>query len=122
MYCLKVAKNIAEPSANSQKGERHCRRFTNLVKSLDDRFGRRQCIYHNPLIKNGGPNPDPESVGARWVERPSGKSFWKKLKMDRKRRDEDEDEEADDEDYDEYYGLVNGCEDFPEGSVEAEWC
>jgi len=114
IFCLKVAKNVA---GNQKKGERICARYTNLIGSLDDRFNRRSCIYHNPLIKNGGPNPDPQSVGARWVEKENGKSFWKKLPMDRRRRDEDESEE-----YDDYYGLVDGCEDFPEGSVAAEWC
>lgn len=117
MFCLKVAKNIA---GNQQKGERICGRFTNLIKSLNGRFERKSCIYHNPEVKNGGPNPDPESVGARWVEKSDGRSFWKPLPMERRKR---RDEENESEDYDDdYYGLVDGCEDFPEGSVEAEWC
>jgi len=112
MFCTKVGKNFQ----NEKVGERTCGRVTKMVTSLHERFGKRQCVYHNPLIKNGGPNPDPESVGARWIERDNGEGFWKKLPM-RKRRDGSEDDEDDD-----YYGIVTGCEDLPEGSPLADFC
>ena len=120
MFCMKVAKQFKDKAA----GERTCSRFTNMATDFNGRLERRRCTFYNPLVKGGGPNPDPQSVGARWVEGDGTRSgYWRPY---RNRRDA-ADGSGDDDDYyynDDYayYGVINGCEDLPEDNDLGSFC
>lgn len=118
MFCMKVAKQFKNKAA----GERTCSRFTNMATDFNGRLERRRCTYYNPLVKGGGPNPDPQSVGARWIEGDGTRSgYWRPY---RNRRDA-ADGSGDDDDYDyynDYYGVINGCEELPEDSDMGSFC
>ena len=120
MFCLKVAKQFKDKAA----GERTCSRFTNMAADFSGRLERKRCTYYNPLVKGGGPNPDPQSVGARWVEGDGTRSgYWRPYRNRRDATDGsgDDDDYYYDEDYD-YYGVVHGCEDLPEDSDMGSFC
>lgn len=115
MFCMKVAKNYT----NKPAGERTCARFTKMATNFNSRLETKRCTYFNPLVPKGGPNPDPASVGARWIEGDGTRSgYWR---PHRNRRDADDDDDEYDYD-DDYYGVINGCEDLGEGSASADFC
>jgi len=116
MFCMKVAKHFT----NEAVGERTCARFTTMATVFNQRLENKKCTYYNPLVQKGGPNPDPESVGAKWIEGDGTRAgHWRKH---RNRRDA-EGSADDDYNYDnDYYGIVNGCEDLEEGSTMADFC
>lgn len=116
--------NWAESYMEEAKGNRFCTRYTAMIYRLDESFGRDMCAYFDPLVKFGGPNPDPDMRGRITAKNPNAKNPTKSRRL---RRDADDDLDAcddlDDDDCDEasMEGLECSEEDQNDPSM-ADFC
>lgn len=79
----------------SKMGDRICNRFTKMIFNYNDVFSKDQCSYFDPMVKHGGPHPDPAMHGVRPAKNPNAKKAYRQRRVRRDDDDEsDEDEEA----------------------------
>ena len=119
MMCTRVTKHYENPAA----GERVCNRFARMADEMVSRLDRRPCFFYDPDVRLGGPNPEEGSEYVRWWgEKKDGK--YRALRMAPRLRRDAEDDEEDDYDEDDYYGIVNGCDDIDPDADEdlAQFC
>ena len=117
MMCTRVTKYYEKPRA----GERVCTRFARMADEMVSRIDNRKCFFYDPDVKLGSPNPEERSEYTRWWGDKGKDGQYRALRI---RRDGVDDEDSDDFDDDDYYGIVNGCDDIDPDADEdfAQFC